>query len=93
MCYAVINDAYWKSLLYLFEVKLALCLMEHPLGFLEVKMLSRKMNELPSQKKTLPHSCIPGIEQCKQQNVKANFSEKIFYALSLHMHMSWFQLG
>lgn len=39
VCYAVINDAHWKSLLYLLKMKLALCLMEHQLGFLEVKML------------------------------------------------------
>lgn len=64
VCYAVINDAYWKSLLYLFEVKLALNLMEHQLEFLEVKMLWRKINELPRYKKPLlPHSCVPGIEK------------------------------
>lgn len=39
VCYAVINDAYWKSLLYLFEVKLALLLIARQLGFLEVKRL------------------------------------------------------
>lgn len=52
VCCAVINDAYWKSLLYLFGVKLALSLMEHQLEFLEVKMLGRNLSELPRYKKT-----------------------------------------